>query len=176
VARAILSASRATGVPARYLWRTAQRESGLDPLAASNSSTARGLFQFVESTWLEVVQSHGARHGLPAEVWSRPDGRELVLRLRFDPWFSARMAAELTRQNSRLLSTSLGRRPTEGEAYVAHFLGAADAARLIRAAALTPDRPASSLLPAAARANPAVFYRSGRALSCGKLLERLSHG
>ena len=39
------------------------------------------------------------------------------------------MAGAFTKANSDYLATKLGRQPSEGELYIAHFLGAGGAAR-----------------------------------------------
>lgn len=171
VARAIDRASQATGVSRTYLWRSAARESSLDPTASAPSSSARGLFQFVEETWLATIQRHGAKHGL------LPRGRQVskadLLRLRFDPEASARMAAELAKDNRATLEAALGRQANDSDLYLAHFLGSGGAVRLIAAAGTNPSYPASSLFPDAARANPSIFYAQGRALSVRDLVETL---
>jgi len=187
VARAIESAARATGVSAAYLWRTAERESGLDSSAAASTSTARGLYQFVEQTWLAALWRHGERHGLtlaasierdPASnrFVVRGDQPERLLRLRHDPWLAARMAGELAKDNRRALERTFGRRVTEGDLYAAHFLGADGAAALRRAAEKTPHAAARSVLPRAAAANPSVFLSGGRPITAAQLLWRLHHG
>jgi hypothetical protein len=68
------------------------------------------------------------------------------------------MAGAFTQANAALLSQRLGRSPSEGELYIAHFLGAGGAARLISAAAGNPSGSAASYFPNAAQANPSIFY------------------
>jgi hypothetical protein len=101
--------------------------------------------------------------------------RTKVMELRRDPAASAAMAAAFTRQNDAELRERLGRAPTAGELYMAHFLGAAGAARLIARAADAPQTPAAELFPAAAAANPGIFYdRHGRPRSAGDVYARLA--
>ena len=57
---ALREASARTGVTFDYLLSTAQRESSLDIDAQAKNSSARGLFQFIESTWLSVLRESGA--------------------------------------------------------------------------------------------------------------------
>ena len=64
VVTALQKASAATGVDFNYLLGTAIRESGLKPGAKSGASSASGLFQFVEQTWLSLVKDHGSKYGL----------------------------------------------------------------------------------------------------------------
>jgi hypothetical protein len=184
---AIEQASRATGAPFDYLLRTAQRESSLDPQARAPSSTASGLFQFIEQTWLGVLRETGAQHGFAreaAQIERRPDGRyqvsdaaerERILQLRFDAQANAVMAGVFTQRNTAELSAALGRAPSQGELYAAHFLGAQGAARLLGEAQRTPDAPAAAQFPDAARANRSLFYaRDGRAVSLAELRDRLA--
>jgi hypothetical protein len=63
VEAAIQRASSATGVDFSFLMRTAQRESGYNPMAKAASSSAAGLFQFVDQTWLSTLKQHGAKYG-----------------------------------------------------------------------------------------------------------------
>lgn len=152
------------------LLATAKRESGLKTDAQNPHSSATGMFQFTEQTWLDLVRRTGAKYGLgdaaqkivrdPAtgrnEVPSAED-RSAILALRKDPKAASAMAGELTAQNRKSLATALGREPTYQEVYAAHFLGARGAVRLIQAAEDKPDTPSNRLMPAAARANRAVF-------------------
>lgn len=186
VMAAIRRASAVTGADFDYLVRTAQRESNFDPTAKASTSTATGLFQFTESTWLRMVDCYGARHGLEAQAKqvkvddngvvrvSQAD-REAILALRDDPDLSARMAGELARENAGILEKKIGRKPTSAELYSAHFMGPTDAARMIRAARRNEGGVASRMFPAAALANEHVFEtRDGKALSVADLYERLT--
>jgi hypothetical protein len=56
------------------------------------------------------------------------------------------------------LSQKLGRSPSEGELYIAHFLGVGGAAKLISATGDNPNASAASLFPHAAQANSSIFY------------------
>jgi hypothetical protein len=68
------------------------------------------------------------------------------------------MAGALTRHNAARLRARLGRDPTEGELYIAHFLGAGGAGKLITVAAKNPHAKAADLFPHAAAANRSIFY------------------
>jgi len=163
-------AAQATGTDFAYLLDTARRESALNPEAKARTSSAAGLFQFIESTWLRAIHDWGARHGLSdkAAAISRDASgklrvadraaREEILNLRFDPEVSALMAGEFTRANGRTLEAGIGRRASAGELYIAHFLGAGGAVDLINSAAGDPHGIAAERFAAAARANRAIFY------------------
>jgi hypothetical protein len=170
IADAISIASRATGVDFRYLLDTASRESSLNPNAKSGSSSAAGLYQFLDQTWLATVKRHGSMHGLGAEagvIEQDPSGRmsvadpahrQAILALREDPKICALMAGELARDSRATLEGALGRPVDNGELYLAHFLGPREAARFIGESEARPDGTAATSFPDAARANRAVFY------------------
>lgn len=171
VLAALRSASTATGVDFGYLVKTAQRESNFDPTAKASTSSAAGLFQFTNATWLDTIARHGARHGVDTSGMSR----DQILALRNDPEMSARMGAELAAENARILERKIGRPVTTGELYLAHFLGASDAAKLIAAARTDGQASATDLLPRAASANVNVFKgRDGVALSAADLYRKLT--
>lgn len=173
VEAAIRRASSATGVDADFLLRTARRESSMNPSARAPTSTASGLFQFIEQTWLATVKQHGAKHGYGQYadlIYRGNDGRwkvqgsarNVVLDLRFDPQAASTMAGELTAQNAAYLRGRTGREPGAGDLYAAHFLGPAGAAQLMEAMATRPGASAASIFPQAAAANRSLFYRGGR--------------
>ena len=60
VTGAIRQAAQATGTSFQYLLATAQVESGLNPQAGAATSSARGLFQFIDQTWLATIKQSGA--------------------------------------------------------------------------------------------------------------------
>ena len=184
---AVRRAASATGVDFGFLMRTAQRESGLSAGAHASTSSAAGLFQFVEQTWLSTLKRHGAAHGyaryseLIGEssdgrffVPQGEDARKVVMDLRYDPHASAAMAAELASDHAAYLRGRTGREPTGGELYAAHFLGPQGSAKLIEAARATPMAAAAALFPDAAASNREVFYRGGHAVSVSELYSNLS--
>ncbi|HLV85239.1 MAG TPA: transglycosylase SLT domain-containing protein [Devosia sp.] len=52
LAYVLTAAGDRNGVDFDYLLQTAMRESSLNPQAKAQTSSAVGLFQFLESTWL----------------------------------------------------------------------------------------------------------------------------
>ena len=68
------------------------------------------------------------------------------------------MAGAFTEGNTGKRASRLGRDPTEGELYIAHFLGATGASRLIGFADTNPNIRAAAVFPGAARANSTIFY------------------
>src|SRR3954471_2181342 len=134
VEAAIERASKATGVDFSFLMRTAGRESGMNPGAKAQKSSAAGLFQFVEQTWLSTLKQHGSKYGYAryAELIEKgADGRfrvrgaeahKAVMDLRLDPHAASLMAGELASDHAAYLRGRVGRNPTSGELYAAHFL------------------------------------------------------
>src|SRR5690606_37253528 len=87
-----------------------------------------------------------------------PSMRTAIMRLRSDPTASAMLAGAFTRNNAAQLSSTIGRAPSEGELYIAHFLGPDGAGKLVGAAANHPRANAAAMFPQAAAANPGIFY------------------
>lgn len=184
--RTLRQAAQETGTDFDFLLRTAARESNFDVRAEATTSSAAGMFQFIEQTWLGVMHRSGADHGYEEEaaaisrdasgryVVADPQQRQRILDMRFDAEASARMAGELAAENAGTIETRIGRPVTSGELYVAHFLGAQGAASLIEAAEITPDTRADRIFPAAARANRAIFYEGGRPRSTAEVLASLT--
>ncbi|WP_202395806.1 lytic transglycosylase domain-containing protein [Stappia sediminis] len=170
IEHAFQAASTTTGTSFDYLVRTARRESGFDADAKAETSSASGLFQFIESTWLETVRDSGARHGLghyaekikltaSGKPYVEDAGlRREILALRDNVEIASRLAGEFTRKNADYLKEAIGRPPSDGELYIAHFLGAHGAERLINLAEYAPDTPADRIFSDQARANKAIFY------------------
>ncbi len=170
VTGAIRQAAQATGTSFQYLLATARVESGLNPNAGTATSSARGLFQFIDQTWLATIKQSGAAfgYGQYADAITKtasghyqvsdPTMRSEILKLRNDPTANAMMAGAFTKANAAVLSDKLGRAPSEGELYIAHFMGVGGAARLISSAAADPTGSAASYFPTAARANASIFY------------------
>jgi hypothetical protein len=186
VTGAIRQAARMTGTDFRYLLATAKVESNFKADAKAATSSARGLFQFIEQTWLQTLKEQGPAlgYGPYADAISRrPSGEYVVseprlhgaiLSLRSDPSANAMMAGAFTRANAARLAGKLGRAPTEGELYIAHFLGPTGANRLIGLSESRPMTPAAAVFPGAAQANRSIFYdRDGRARSAGEVYRAL---
>ena len=186
VEAAIRRAASATGVDFDFLLKTARRESGLNPRAKAPTSSATGLFQFVDQTWLKAVKQYGARHGLGRwadMIQSGPGGRlhvtdptarRAVLDLRMDPQAAALMAGEMTADHAAYLKGRTGREPSAGDLYAAHFLGPAGSARLMEAMQSRPGASAASLFPDAAHANHSIFFHDGRPATVAQLYANLN--
>ena len=170
IAGAIKQAANTTGTSFEYLLATAKMESNFNPKAAASTSSARGLYQFIDQTWLGTVKEAGTQLGYgkyadaitksPSGSYSvsDPAARSAIMKLRDDPEAASSMAAVLTQSNSFKLTGKIGRRPTDGELYMAHFMGVGGAAKLISNAEDNPNASAARLFPNAAAANRSIFF------------------
>lgn len=170
VLAALRQASAKTGSDFQYLLGTAMRESSLQTQAKSTSSSATGLFQFIDQTWLGLIKRFGADHGLAQyseQIEQGPGGRysvasanvkAAILALRKDPEVAALMAGEAAADTKENMQGALGRDVSCGELYAAHFLGQGSACKLISLNESNPGLRADLAFPQAARANPHVFY------------------
>lgn len=189
--QAFQAASETTGTSFEYLVRTAERESSMRPDLKATTSSATGLFQFVDQTWLWMMKEEGADLGLSQysnAITANGNGRydvadrglkQEILALRNDPTISSMMAGRLTQKNAAQLTDRIGRAPTDGELYIAHFMGAGGGARLINLAQSSPDASAAQAFPAQASANRSIFYkRDGSARTAGEVYSVLvrDHG
>ena len=92
-----------------------QVESAGVATAKNPRSTATGLGQFIESTWLRMMRTY--RPDLVASM-----SRQQLLNLRNDPGLSREMVTNLARENESFLRNR-GHQITAGRLYLAHFLG-----------------------------------------------------
>lgn len=187
IAGAIKQAADTNGTSFEYLLATAKMESDFNPTAGASTSSAHGLYQFIDQTWLGTVKEAGAQlgYGKYADAITKsssgsysvsdPSARTAVMKLRDDPAASSAMAAVLTQSNSFQLTGKIGRRPTDGELYMAHFMGVGGAAKLISNAEDNPQASGARLFPNAAAANRSIFFeRDGRARSVSEVYSVLT--
>jgi hypothetical protein len=155
-----------------YLLGQAKLESGLNANAKAGTSSASGLYQFIEQSWLSVVKKHGAEHGLgwaANSIGTSSSGRlsvgdagtkAAILALRNDPGAASLMAAEYASDNKASLEGSLNRPASGTDLYMAHFMGLGGATKFLKTMQANPQASGAALFPAAARANHNVFYDS----------------
>lgn len=187
VTGAIKNAAGTTGTSFQYLLATAKMESNLNPTATATTSSAKGLFQFIDQTWLGTVKEAGGQLGYgqyadaitksPSGTYSvsDPAAKAEILKLRDDPVASSAMAGVLTQSNSFKLSGEIGRRPSDAELYMAHFMGVAGASKLINNSSSNPGVSGAALFPNAAAANKSIFYdASGDARSVSQVYSVLT--
>lgn len=180
---AIARAAQKTGADFEYLMAQANIESSFNPSAKAPTSSAAGLYQFINSTWLNTLDKHGESLGLgevadmiqirggKAKI-TDPSKRGAIMALRYDPQASALMAGALANDNRAALSSFLGREPSHGELYLAHFAGAPGAKEMLSELKSNPASIAAAILPGAARANRSMFYKAdGSARTVGEFME-----
>jgi len=183
---AIANASRSTGMDFDYLLGQAQLESGLNPSARAGTSSATGLYQFIDQSWLGIIKQHGGENGLgwAANAITRsgnrwvvadPSMKAAILNLRNNPEVSATMAAEFASDNRDSLEKTLGRGATGTDLYMAHFLGLGGATNFLKTMATNPGASGAAMFPAAATANRSIFYdASGNPRSLGDIYQRFA--
>lgn len=169
----IRAAQRADYDPT-ILMAIADKESSLRATARASTSSAAGLFQFIDKTWLQCVRQFGAQHGLAHEAAliegpedkpeiADPDERARVLALRERPYLAAVMAAEMLKRDGGKVAENIGRPLSAGETYLIHFLGTRDANLFMSRLTESPKVSAAAMLPKPARANRPIFYDGKKA-------------
>jgi hypothetical protein len=118
-------------------------ESAGNPNAKAKTSSASGLFQFTNGTWAQMVRKYGKEANISFK--DKNDVRS--------QWY---MAEKLTQENESLLNRKIGRQPTGGELYIAHFLGADKASKLINKK--DANVVAALVFPKEAKANKPIFF------------------
>ena len=185
VVSALDGAIRSTGIDPALLAALAWQESRFDPRARNRRSTARGLMQFTEATWLEAVRDHGPQHGLRYEAavlstdpasgsitTRQPRTRSRILELRDNPRYAAALAAARISRARIALQQALGRPAGPADLYFVHLLGPAGAQRFLAALDRTPGKPAAEYIAADSVAmNREVFVErgSGRPLTLAEV-------
>lgn len=175
---AIKNASAQTGVDFSYLLKQANVESSFNATAKAKGSSASGLYQFIESTWLSMVNKYGDKYGLgdyaekisdSGKVASRADRKE-ILDLRKDPRIASLMAGEYASENKSYLEDRVGDDVGATELYMAHFMGPGGAANFLSAMEKNPNAKGAALFSREACSNPAVFYKAdGKAKSLSEI-------
>lgn len=172
---AIRSAAERSGIDFSYLYNQARVESGFNPNARAGTSSATGLYQFLDQTWLSTVDKHGAANGLgwAANAIQRgangryqvsdPAVRRQIMDLRRNPEAASAMAAAFASDNQAHLEARIDRPLQSVDLYMAHFLGAGGATRFLRAHEANPNASAAASFPREAAANRNIFFKRGGA-------------
>jgi hypothetical protein len=128
--------------------RMAQVESGGNPNAKASTSSASGLYQFTDQTWNDMVNKYGAQTGITPDMKADPQAQRV-------------MAELLAQDNANIVQKQTGQHVDDGRVYLAHFMGAPAASKLINS--LGTGASAAQLFPSAAKANQNIFFdKSGR--------------
>jgi len=115
-------------------------ESNGNPNAKNKRSSATGLGQFLNETWLEMIRAY--RPDL-----SRGRGESEILELRRDPNLARELATRFAERNAAMLRQR-GLQVTAGTVYLAHFAGGAGAVAILSA----PENADAALVMASADA------------------------
>ncbi|WP_188311833.1 transglycosylase SLT domain-containing protein [Salinarimonas soli] len=169
LAETVVRAAEVTEVDPALLMAMADKESSFRPDIRASTSSAEGLFQFLDATWLEVLKRYGAKHGYAAAADAiRPvkgrlsvsdADRAWILSLRRDPFLAAVMAGEMIRSTQETLLAANAERNVSGtDIYLAHFLGVNGASRFLDLMDDSPQQAAPSAFPRAAKANRTLFF------------------
>lgn len=146
----IKEAAAVTGISPSLLLTVAQMESSLNPNARPKTKTgygnAAGLFQFMPSTWEEMLRKHGNRYGIPANASP------------FDPVASAILGAEYLKEGAKVSKSMLDKELSAADYYMPHFLGPGDVKKFYKGLRENPNGIAAEVLPKPARSNPRIFF------------------
>ncbi len=135
-------------------------------------SSAVGVFQHTDSTFLATLRAPGVAGRIGIDISQMSDAQ--ILELRKDPDMSTMAAAALAEVNKKTMEGTLGRRVNDAELYMGHFLGAGGAITMLKARDQNPDQPAADILPKAAASNKPVFYRDGKPLTVEQVYAQIS--
>ena len=163
---AIQNASAKTGVGFNYLLQQANVESSFKTDAKAKSSSATGLYQFIDSTWLTMVKENGAKYGLGKYADQISDNgtvsnksvKRQILALRNNPEVASAMAAEYAADNKEYLQSTVGGEIGSTELYMAHFMGPGGAAKFLSKMQDNPNAIGAKSFSEAACSNKSVFY------------------
>jgi len=139
-----------------YMRTVAMLESGGDPKAKNTRSSAGGLFQFLESSYEGVT----GRKGSGAE--------------RFDPAKSTEAMAKFSQDQKSQMEKNLGRGVSGADLYMGHFLGAGGATKFLGAKDRDPTQSAAKFDPAAAKANPEIYFNKGKERSMDEVYQLMT--
>lgn len=137
--------AKMVGVDPQLLATMCAVESDFKISAKAGTSSAGGLFQFIDDTWTYMLKKYGSKYGIAGNASKN------------DPRANALMGAEYIRENYEYLAKRIGRKPNANDMYMAHFLGPGGATQVLTGA---PDAIAANLNPKAAKSNPTVFYQN----------------
>ena len=163
----IVGAAKRVGVNPGIMLAMGQQESSFNPSAQPYIkdkktgerkllSSAKGIFQFINSTWDSMVKKYSAQY---------PE----LLKGAFDPEANALAGALYVKENSEFLKKR-GVPVTGTSIYATHFLGPGGAAKLFSA---SKDANASAVMPQAAASNPHIFFDKGRPKTVQEVIDTL---
>lgn len=157
-----------------YMMKLANAESSYVHNIRATTSSATGLFQFIEGTWGYMVLNYGDKHGLgdfksQIEIYKDDLGREqsrisnplvrgALLDLRENPQVSALFGVDFQAENKAKEGCYVDGQLKRTDLYLAHFLGPSDAVWFLTEMKKNPDQSAVATFPEEAAYNVNVFY------------------
>jgi hypothetical protein len=142
----------------------AQLESSMGKFTRAPTSSAEGVFQFIDSTWESMIEKHGSKYGITMENADK-----------FDPEQNAYMGAEFLKENAASLKRK-GHEATPENLYLAHFLGAGGANRFLKGLKEKPNAPVSkSVRKSQIEANKSLFIKKGKLVTLEEFMDTVSN-
>ena len=142
------AASKMAGVDPRLMGIMAAIESSFKNKNLPGTSSAKGLYQFIDGTWATMLKKYGRKYGLS------PKASPL------DPRANTLMAAEFIKENIQTIkSAKPGGSVSDTDVYLAHFLGGTGYRKFIRT---DPNAVAAAAMPKEAAANKGIFYNKAQ--------------
>ena len=164
VASALQSASKRVDVPVNLLTAMAGVESTFNEGAKAPTTTASGLFQFINSTWESVVKRYWSKYGYPDR---KPD------RMRAED--SAILAAAMMKHEGYPAALKAAGSVSITDIYLTHFLGPAGGASFIRSYQSKPNVEAATVTPdKVVKANMSIYYKGGQAQTFKQIYDSFS--
>ena len=151
----VKKAANKVGVNAALAATIAGIESNFDATAGAATSSAKGLFQFIDSTWNTYISQYATMFGISGNASP------------FNPWASSIMGA-LMMKHTVEAAKSFGFDATPVDIYAGHFLGNGEPGLGVFLKA-KPDDIAAKILPLAAQSNSSVFYQNGEWITIANL-------
>lgn len=159
----IVAASKLVGVDENLMLKTAAIESDFSGNAGTSTTSAKGLYQFTNDTWKDMIGRHGKKYGYDATTSP------------MDPKASAIMAAHYFKDNVKSISGSTNRPIGVTEAYISHLLGPGGAKKFFKELDNNPNATAAQVLPDAAAANTSIFYNGNTPRTIGEVYQEIAN-
>lgn len=188
---AIYKASLSSGVDFELLLLKAIMESDLGRYTVATGSSARGLFQYIEPTWLVLMKRYGANlgyeHYADAISYTKRTGipyiknknkylRAEILALRYDDSISAMMKTFQIKEETDALRQYKGSKVSATDHYISHMLGLPLTRELYdlrrKGSVFAVARLGNPQMREAAKLNKPFFYHGKNALTAADVYKK----